>query len=135
MNSRSRRFRLALLWTGFIGLDTAAQIAMKVAANSLSPSPFSWQWTLSAIESPMAWIAVACLIAAFGLWLRILDTSQLAVAFAATSLTLVGVLVGSWLLLGESMNPLAYVGAGAIVVGVALLRPLSQSVSSSSNQE
>src|SRR5882757_2980424 len=98
MNSRSRRFRLALLWTGFIGLDTAAQIAMKMAANNLSPPPFSWQWTLSAIKSPMAWIAVVCLIAAFGLWLRILDASQLAVAFAATSLTLVGVLVGSWLL-------------------------------------
>ncbi len=135
MKRPSRRFRLALLWTGFIGLDTAAQIAMKVAANSLSPPPFSWQWTLSAIESPMAWIAATCLIAAFGLWLRILDTSQLAVAFAATSFTLVGVVVGSWLVLGESMNPLAYVGAGAIVVGVALLRPLSQGVSSSSNRE
>jgi drug/metabolite transporter (DMT)-like permease len=135
MSSRSGRLRLALLWTGFIGMDTAAQIAMKVAANNLSPPPFSRQWVLLAIESPMVWIAVACLIAVFGLWLRILDASHLAVAFAATSLTLVGVLVGSWLFLGESMNPLAYVGAGAIVVGVALLRPLSQSESSSSNQE
>jgi len=135
MNGRSARFRLTLLWTGFIGLDTAAQIAMKTAANSLPPAPFSWQWALSAIESPMAWIAATCLIAAFGLWLRILEASQLAVAFAATSLTLVAVLVGSRLVLGESMSPLAYVGAGAIVVGVALLRPLSQSESSSSNRE
>jgi len=135
MNSRSGRFGLVLLWTGFIGLDIAAQIAMKMAASNLSPPPFSWRWTRSAIESPMAWIAVACLIAAFAMWLRILQTSQLAVAFATTSLTLVGVLVGSWLLLGESMSPLAYVGAAAIVVGVALLRPLSQSASSSSSRE
>jgi hypothetical protein len=135
MTSPSGRFRMALLWTGFIGLDTAAQIAMKMAANSLVPPPFSWQWALSAIGSPMTWLAAACLIAVFGLWLRILEASQLGVAFAATSLTLVGVLVGSWLLLGEAMNPLAYVGAGAIVVGVALLRPLSQSESSSSNRE
>ena len=134
MNSRSGRFGLALLWTGFIGLDTAAQIAMKMAADKLPPPPFSRQWALSAIESPAAWIGMTCLIAAFALWLRILETSHLAVAFAATSLTLVGVLMGSWLLLGESMSPLAYVGAGAIVVGVALLRPLSQSASASSNR-
>ena len=135
MNGRPERFRLTLLWTSFIGLDTAAQIAMKMAAGRLSPPPFSSQWALSAIESPMAWIAVACLIAAFTLWLRILDGSHLAVAFAATSLTLVSVLVVSRLVLGESMSPLAYVGAGAIVVGVAFLRPLSQGGSSSSNQE
>jgi multidrug transporter EmrE-like cation transporter len=126
MTGRSGQLRPLLLWTGFIGLDTAAQIAMKMAANNLSQPPFSWQWVLSAIQSPVAWTAVACLIAAFGLWLRILETSQLAVAFAATSLTLVGVLVGSWLLLGESLSLLGYVGAGAIIVGVALLRPLSQ---------
>jgi drug/metabolite transporter (DMT)-like permease len=135
VNSRSGQLRLALVWTGFIGLDTAAQIAMKMAASSLSRPPFSWQWALSAIESPAAWIAVACLIAVFWLWLRILDASHLAVAFAATSLTLVGVLVASWLVLGESMNPLGYVGAAAIVVGVALLRPSSQSESSSSIRE
>jgi multidrug transporter EmrE-like cation transporter len=134
MKNRSGRFRLTVLWIGFVGLDTVAQIAMKMAANSLSAPPLSRQWAFSALGSPMAWIAVACLIAAFVLWLRILDTSQLAVAFAATSLTLVGVLVGSWLVLGESMSPLAYFGAGAIVVGVALLRPLSQE-SSSSNRE
>jgi multidrug transporter EmrE-like cation transporter len=130
MKWHSGRFRLTLLWTGFIGLDTAAQLALKVAANNLSAPPLSWPWTLSAIESPMVWTALACLIVAFGLWLRILDASHLAVAFAATSLTLIGVLVGSWLLLGESMNLLAYVGVGAIVVGVALLRPLSKGVSS-----
>lgn len=134
MSGPPGRFRLALLWMAFIGLDTAAQIAMKMAANGLSLPPFSRQWMLSAIESPMAWLAVTCLIAAFALWLRILASSQLAVAFAATSITLVAVLVVSWLVLGESMSLLAYVGAGTIVVGVALLRPLSQSASSSSNQ-
>ena len=135
MNAHSQRFRLTLLWVGFIGLDTAAQIAMKLAAGRLSPPPFSRQWALSAIESPLAWIAVACLSAAFVLWLRILDGSHLAVAFASTSLTLVSVLLVSWLVLDESMSPLAYVGAGAIVVGVAFLRPLSQGESSSSKQE
>jgi multidrug transporter EmrE-like cation transporter len=135
MKRRSGWIRFAMLWMGFIGLDTVAQIAMKMAANNLSPPPFSWQWVHSAIESPLAWTAVACLIAAFALWLRILEASHLGVAFAATSLTLVGVLVGSWLVLGESMNPLGYIGAAAIMLGVALLRPLSQSESSSPKPE
>ena len=135
MKGHTGRFRLTLLWAGFVGFDTVAQIAMKTAANGLPPPPLSRQWAFSAIGSPMAWIAVTCLIGAFVLWLRILDASQLAVAFAATSLTLVGVLVGSWLVLGESMSPLAYIGAGAIVIGVALLRPLSHREPSSSNRE
>ncbi len=135
MNSHSGRFGLVLLWTGFIGLDIAAQIAMKLASRNLSPPPFSLRWTRSAIESPMAWIAVASLITAFVLWLRILQTTQLAVAFATTSVTLIGVLVGSWWILGESMGPLAYVGAAAIVAGVALLQSRSQSASPTSARE
>lgn len=135
MNRRSVRIGLALLWLGFIGLDTVAQISMKMAAERLPLPPFSPQWTHAAIESPLVWVAVACLIVAFALWMRILEASHLGVAFAATSLTLVFVLFGSWVLLGETMNPLGYLGAAAIVLGVALLRPLSRSESARSNPE
>lgn len=129
------RFRLALLWTGFVVLDTAAQISMKMAAERLSPPPLSWQWMRSAVESPLIWVALACLLAAFWLWLQILEVSRLSVAFAATSLTLIGVLVGSWLLLGEAMSVLGYLGVAAIILGVALLRPLSPSGTPGSGDE
>lgn len=98
---------------------------MKIAAERLALPPLSWQWLRSAVESPLIWTALACLLAAFWLWLQILEVSRLGVAFAATSLTLIGVLVGSWLLLGEAMSALGYIGVAAIILGVALLRPLS----------
>ena len=75
------------------------------------------------------------LLAAFGIWLRILEASRLGVAFAATSLTLIGVLLASWLFLGEGLGVLGYAGIAAIILGVALVRPLSQGGSSSSNLE
>lgn len=131
----STRIRLALVWSGFIVLDTAAQIAMKMAADRLPSPPLSRQWMLAVVLSPLVWIALVCLLAAFGLWLRILEASRLDVAFAATSLTLIGVLAASWLLLGEAMSMPGYVGAIAIILGVILLRPLSRGESSNSSRE
>ena len=135
MNRRPTCIRLVLLWVGFIALDTAAQITMKIAADKLYPPPLSGQWMRSVVESPLVWSALACLLAAFGIWLRILEASRLGVAFAATSLTLIGVLVASWLFLGEGLSVLGYAGIAAIILGVALVRPLSHGESSSSNLE
>ena len=56
------------------------------------------------------------------LWaLLILRRSSLSLAFPLSSLVFVGVLLGSWLGLGEHISLLHWAGVAVIIVGIALL--------------
>ena len=137
------RINVILLWAALIGFDTAAQLLFKFAAQSLDYPEVSWRWlhmiaqsgtfwfaalclTLnrarwSAMEYAF-WLAALCLTLTFPIWMLILRRSQLNLAFPATALTYVGVIGGSQLVFGESINAVQYAGIVLIVVGVALLR-------------
>ncbi|MEO8739622.1 MAG: transporter [Casimicrobiaceae bacterium] len=111
-----------LLWAALIGFDTTAQLLFKVAAQTLDSPELSWRWLHMIAQSGAFWIAALCLTLTFPIWMLILRRSQLNLAFPATALTYVGVIGGSQLVFGESINAVQYAGIVVIVVGVALLR-------------
>jgi drug/metabolite transporter (DMT)-like permease len=120
------RLELALLWTGLVVSDSAAQLLFKAAAVQMAEPRLDWAWLVMVAHSQRAWAAVSCLLVTFGLWMLILRRSALGMAFPVTALTFVGVIAGSRLLFGESIEPLQFAGIALIVCGVAMLRPLDR---------
>ena len=115
-------FDVILLWAALIGLDTTAQLLFKLAAQNLGHPEVSWRWLHMIAQSAIFWAAALCFALTFPIWMLILRRSQLNLAFPATALTYIGVVGGSQLVFGESINAVQYAGIVLIVVGVALLR-------------
>ena len=115
------RLGTVVLWALLIILESGGQIATKVGGDQLGQMDFTLQWLQAVMTNPGVWVAIACYIGAFFVWMLILRRSSLSLAFPLSSLVFVGVLLGSWLRLGEHISLLHWAGVAVIIVGIALL--------------
>jgi drug/metabolite transporter (DMT)-like permease len=115
------RLGTLILWALLISFESAGQIASKVGGDQLGQMDFTLHWLLAVADNPGVWVAIGCYIGAFFVWMLILRRSSLSLAFPLSSLVFVGVLLGSWLGLGEQISVLHWVGVVVIMGGVALL--------------
>ncbi|WP_339473631.1 transporter [Pseudomonas sp. RL_5y_Pfl2_69] len=115
------RLGTVVLWALLIALESSGQIATKVGGDQLGQMDFSLQWLQAVMLNPGVWVAIACYIGAFFVWMLILRRSSLSLAFPLSSLVFVGVLLGSWLGLGEHISALHWLGVAVIIGGIALL--------------
>ncbi|WP_404822728.1 EamA family transporter [Pseudomonas botevensis] len=115
------RLGTVVLWALLIILESGGQIASKVGGDHLGQMDFSLQWLQDIVLTPGVWVAIACYVGAFFVWMLILRRSSLSLAFPLSSLVFVGVLLGSWLGLGEQISLLHWVGVAVIMAGIALL--------------
>ncbi|MFJ7885160.1 transporter [Pseudomonas sp. NPDC096917] len=115
------RLGTVVLWALLIALESGGQIATKVGGDQLGQMDFTLQWLQAVMLNPGVWVAIACYIGAFFVWMLILRRSSLSLAFPLSSLVFVGVLLGSWLGLGEHISALHWVGVAVIIGGIALL--------------
>lgn len=115
------RLGTVVLWALLIGFESAGQIATKVGGDQLGQMDFNLQWLLAVAVNAGVWFAIVCYIGAFFVWMLILRRSSLSLAFPLSSLVFVGVLLGSWLGLGEQISVLHWVGVAVIMGGIALL--------------
>lgn len=106
-----------------VASDCAAQLLFKSAALQLEAPRPDLQWVAMVAQSLRVWAAAACLLLTFGLWMLILRRSSLSGAFPVTSLTIVGVIVGSHFAFAERIGAVQLAGIALIVAGVAMLRP------------
>ena len=98
------RLGTVVLWALLIILESGGQIATKVGGDQLGQMDFTLQWLLNVAQAPGVLLAIACYIGAFFVWMLILRRSSLSLAFPLSSLVFVGVLLGSWLGLGEQIS-------------------------------
>lgn len=115
------RLGTLVLWVLLIGLESAGQIATKVGGDELGQMDFNLQWLVAVAGNTGVWLAIACYVCAFFVWMLILRRSQLSLAFPLSSLVFVGVLLGSWLWLGEHISVLHWVGVAVIMAGIVML--------------
>ena len=105
------RLGTVVLWVLLIGLESAGQIATKVGGDELGQMDFNLQWLLAVAANTGVWLAIACYIAAFFVWMLILRRSHLSLAFPLSSLVFVGVLLGILALVGGAHQRAALVGS------------------------
>lgn len=96
--------------------------AFKQAATYAQPSRAMMAGIHVLTRTP-GWMAIGaiCFVSEALLYTVALRFLDLSVAFPAGSLTFVGVVLLSWLWLGESVGPRRWTGMGLITIGTVLL--------------
>jgi drug/metabolite transporter (DMT)-like permease len=110
-----------LVWLALVFVETTAQIAMRLSGDATGPIDATPASFFAALASPWLWVALGCYLAGFVAWMRILQRSDLSQAFPTSAIVFVAVMLGSWLVLGESIGWRQWLGDAAIVAGILLL--------------
>ena len=97
------------------------------AAETANLSP-QWSWTgLSGLASIYVWIAIVFVILSLITWLYVLRYIPLSIAFPISQAVHVLVPLGSWLVLGENIIGLRWIGIALVSLGLAVVaRPVAR---------
>jgi drug/metabolite transporter (DMT)-like permease len=91
------------------------------AAETANPNS-SWAWTgLSGLGSIYVWIAIVFVILSLITWLYVLRYLPLSIAFPISQAVHVLVPLGSWLILGENIVTLRWIGIAFVSLGLAIV--------------
>ena len=115
-----RRFYIA----GFIAMilfDTFSQICFKMAGIHAAPFELEPAWLLRVVHQPWVYGAIVGYLGAFFTWMTLLRHAPVGPAFAVSHLEVIGVMIISVPLFGESLTVMQLIGAGVIVTGVICL--------------
>jgi uncharacterized membrane protein len=104
------------------------ELLLKAGATATASSPGSWSWLgISALTSPLTWLAIAVIIVDLVIWLYILRYIPLSVAFPLSRTVDVLVPISCWLILKEAISPLRWCGIGLVIVGLIIVaKPAAQ---------
>lgn len=113
--------RLPALLAAFLLVDTATQMAFKVAADAIGDVPLGLDFVARMAGTCAAWLAIALYLATYVLWMLVLKDTALSRAFPLTALSYVTVPVLGWLAFGERVGLTTATGIALIIGGVALI--------------
>jgi drug/metabolite transporter (DMT)-like permease len=118
MNSR------AFLIGGFLALlvfDTFAQVCFKLAALGAEPLTFDLPWLLRAFATPWVYGSIFGYLGTFVTWMTLLRHVPVGPAFAASHMDVIGAMVISIPVFGETLTWVQYLGSALILAGVLCL--------------
>jgi drug/metabolite transporter (DMT)-like permease len=97
------------------------------AAETANPAS-SWAWTgLLGLGSIYVWIAIVFVIISLLTWLYVLRYLPLSIAFPLSQAVHVLVPLGSWLILGENIVTLRWIGIAFVSLGLAVVaKPIAK---------
>jgi len=113
--------RFGVPWALLIAFETGSQMSLKAGSAGLAGETLHWEWFFDVASRPLIWLGVLCYIAAFVMWMTILSRLPLGVAFPASALVFIVVILASYLVFGEMINIWQIMGFGMILAGVLLL--------------
>jgi multidrug transporter EmrE-like cation transporter len=107
-----------------VSLNAVAQIALRKAMLTLGtlPSvsePVAFLWTF--MRNVYLWGGLACYAISIVLWLAVLSSNQVSVAYPMLSIGYLIAALLSFLILGETIPPVRLGGIALICVGVILV--------------
>ena len=107
---------------------TIYELLLKRGAVETANPNSAWSWTgLSGLGSIYVWIAIAFVILSLISWLYVLRYLPLSVAFPISQSVHALVPLGSWLILGENIVTLRWIGIAFVSLGLAVVaRPIAQ---------
>ncbi len=115
-----------------LGLSIACvavyEILLKRGAAETANLGSRWSWTgLSGLASVYVWIAIVFVILSLITWLYVLRYIPLSIAFPISQAVHVLVPLGSWLILGENIIGLRWIGIALVSLGLAVVaRPVAR---------
>jgi multidrug transporter EmrE-like cation transporter len=114
-----------LIFTG-VGLNAAAQLALKVATRPLATFvQFDGATLMASIfvlaRSMPFWVGMFCYGASLCVWLAALSRAPVSIAYPMLSVGYVIVAFASMLWLGETLSPAKMLGIALICAGVVLV--------------
>ena len=99
-----RLIPLASAWALLLIIETLGQVAMKMAGVKVGAFELNAQSIHAALSTPWLWLALACYLGQFAVWMNILEKSALSAAFP-TSAPSIGVTCHASLSPPENFHP------------------------------
>jgi drug/metabolite transporter (DMT)-like permease len=111
-----------------IACVTIYELLLKRGAAETANLSANWSWTgLSGLASIYVWIAIGFVILSLITWLYVLRYIPLSIAFPISQAVHVLVPLGSWLVLGENIIGLRWIGIALVSLGLAVVaRPVAR---------
>lgn len=119
--TRPPLLRLLTAWVLFLLIETLGQVAMKMAGRHVGAFELDAASIRVALATPWLWLALACYLGQFALWMNILERSALSAAFPTSAIVFVAIMVAAWAVFGEPMAWQKILGSAIIVAGILLL--------------
>jgi len=119
-----------LLFSATVLLDIIGQIWFKLGLNRLSDveaAVHRGRFWRRVFGSPLVWAGIGAYAVELGLWLAVLANAPLSFVFPLASLSYVGVLIASRVILKETVSARRWAGALLITLGVTLVYISGQS--------
>lgn len=109
-----------------LGLSVAcvlvSELLLKRGATETAHLSESWSWTgITGLASSLVWLGILFVIISFLSWLYVLKYIPLSVAFPLSRVVDVLVPLSCWLILGEHISALRWLGIALVVIGLAIV--------------
>jgi drug/metabolite transporter (DMT)-like permease len=101
---------------------TIYELLLKRGAVETANPNSNWAWTgITGLGSIYVWIAIVFVILSLITWLYVLRYLPLSIAFPISQAVHVLVPLGSWLILGENIVTLRWIGIALVSLGLAVV--------------
>ena len=98
------------------------ELLLKRGATQIADPNSSWSWTgVNGLGSIYVWIAIIFVIVSLITWLYVLRYLPLSIAFPIAQSVHILVPLGSWLILGEHIVTLRWMGIALVSLGLAIV--------------
>lgn len=104
------------------------ELLLKAGASATADPAKSWSgFGITALTSPLTWLAIGVIVVDLIIWLYILRYIPLSIAFPLSRVVDVLVPISCWLILKEAISPLRWGGIALLIVGLVIVaKPAAQ---------
>ena len=98
------------------------ELLLKAGASATADPGKSWSWIgITALASPLTWLAICVIIVDLIIWLYILCYIPLSIAFPLSRAVDVLVPISCWIILKEAISPLRWCGIALVIIGLVIV--------------
>ena len=104
------------------------ELLQKRGASDTANLSQTWSWLgVTALVSPLVWIAMLLMIVSLLSWLYVLRYIPLSIAFPLSRVVDILVPLSCWIILGENISPRRWCGIALVIIGLILTtKPAAQ---------
>lgn len=112
---------LIIAWAVLLVIETLGQVSLKMAGARVGTFELNGSSIHAALSTPWLWLALACYLGQFAVWMNILEKSTLSAAFPTSAIVFVAIMIASWAVFDDPMGWEKILGSAIIVAGILLL--------------